>query len=291
MTTEIGKKVKYFYNVSPFPDYELDRFNNKEDLELAAYPFPKILDRSIPIDASVIDVGTGTGQLAAFLSLRRKCVFGIDFSNFSLNKAEALKKKLNLNTLHFKNVDILDVRQIDDIKMKFDYVLCLGVLHHTGNARQSFKNILKLLKPGGYIAIGLYNKLGRTPLKIRKFLAGTIFKDNENIKNWFIKMQIGNLEDKERTRGWWNDQFLHPHETTHTVGEVLRWFKENNIEYYQTIPSLTPFDNSNLEIAGVWNNTNEIRPIFPIRWYKQLSWIWQTDREGGYWLTFGKNKE
>lgn len=287
----ISRKVQEFYNRTPFPDYELDRFNNREDLKVFAYPFAKILDRSIPKDASIIDVGTGTGQLSAFLSLRRSCVWGIDFSDSSLKKASALKQKLKLNSWHLEKIDILDNRQIEAIGSKFDYVLCLGVLHHTKNAYQGFKNILKLLKPEGHIAIGLYNRLGRSPLKIRKVIAKTIFKDNNAIKDWFIKMQVGEIEDKEWARGWWNDQYLHPHETTHTIGEVLKWFRRNNIEYYQTVPSSNVFSQEDLEIAGVWNNYSELYPIFPIRWYKQLTWIWKTHHEGGYWITFGRIKK
>ena len=290
MITEIGKKVQNFYNETPFPDYELDRFNDKEDLRLSAYPFAKILDRSIPENASVIDIGTGTGQLSAFLSLRRKCVWGIDFSESSLSKAIALKEKLNLDSWHLKKVDIVNGKQIEDIGMKFDYVLCLGVLHHTGNAYKGFKNILKLLKPNGYIAIGLYNKLGRIPLKIRILLAKTVFKKNQKIKDWFIKIQIGDVEDKERARGWWNDQYSHPHETTHTMGEVLKWFKKNNIQYYQTVPSSKISDQSDLDISGVWNNLDESCPNIGRRTLKQLSWIWKTHHEGGYWITFGRAK-
>lgn len=290
MVTQIGEKVQNFYNKTPFPDYELDRFNSKEDLVISAYPFAKILDRSIPQKATIIDVGTGTGQLSAFLSLRRECVWGVDFSDSSLNKARQLKEKLNLNTWHLKNADILDLKQIEDMKIKFDYVLCLGVSHHTGNAYQGFKNILKLVKPKGYIAIGLYNKLGRIPLKIRILLAKTIFKNNNKIKDWFIRMQIRDIQDRERARGWWNDQYTHPHETSHTIGEVLKWFRKNNIEYIQAVPSPTLFDQDILEIGGVWNNTNEIYPYLPIRAYKQLSWIWKTHREGGYWITFGRKK-
>ena len=290
MTTAIGQIVQQFYNKTPFPDYELERFNDKEDLVLSAYSFARILDRSIPADASIIDIGTGTGQLSAFLSLRRKCVWGIDFSDSSLKKAGLLKDKLHLDTWHVKKVDILDAQQIEEIGMQFDYVLCLGVLHHTGNAYQGFKNILKLLKPGGYIAIGLYNTIGRIPLKIRILLAKSIFKNNDRMKDWFIKMQIGEVQDQERARGWWNDQYLHPHETTHTQGEVLRWFKENNIEYYQSVPSLTLSDRSILEISGVWNNDNKRYTHFPVRIYKQVTWLGKTHREGGYWITFGRHK-
>jgi len=289
MVTQVGSKVQDFYNKTPFPDYELSRFNSKEDLRLSAYEFAKILDRSIPANASIIDVGTGTGQLSGFLSLRRKCVWGIDFSDSSLKKARALKQKLNLNTWHLKKVDILDSKQIEDISLKFDYVLCLGVLHHTGDAYKGFKNILKLIKPGGYIVIGLYNRFGRIPLKIRIMMAKTIFKNNNSIKDWFISMQIGEIEDKERARGWWNDQYKHPHETSHTIGEVLRWFKKNNILYYQTVPTTKLVDSTNLEIAGVWNNIDEPYPNIFMRAYKQLTWVWKTHHEGGYWLTFGRN--
>jgi hypothetical protein len=146
------------------------------------------------------------------------------------------------------------------------------------------------MKPNGYIAIGLYNKIGRIPLKMRILLAKTIFKNNNRVKDCFIRMQIGDVQDKERARGWWNDQYLHPHETTHTQWEVLRWFKEGNIEYYQSVPSLTPFDQSVLDISGVWNNINERYPYLPVRIYKQLTWLWKTHHEGGYWITFGRRK-
>ena len=290
MVTKIGGKVQSFYNKTPFPDYELDRFNSGEDLRVHAYPFSKVLDRSIPEGASVIDVGTGTGQLSAFLSLRRKNVWGVDFSDSSLNKAIALKKKLGLDSLTLKKIDVLDSEQIDSIGQKFDYVLCLGVLHHTGHAYKGFKNILKLLKPNGHLIVGLYNTYGRIPLKIRILLAKTIFKNNNKVKDWFIKMQIGDVEDKERARGWWNDQYLHPHESVHTVGEVLWWYRKNNIKYTQTVPSVVPFDQSDLEIGGVWNKTNEVYPNFLIRTYKQLRWIIETHKEGGYWVTCGRKK-
>ncbi len=240
MVTKIGEKVQEFYNQIPFPDYNLDRFNSKEDLKINMWEFASILDRSIPENATIIDVGTGTGQLSAFLSLRRKKVVGIDFSDSSLNKARRLKKKLKLNSWNLEKIDILDKEQIDGIIKKyggFDFVLCLGVLHHTGNARGGFENICKFLNPNGKIAVGLYNKIGRIPLKIRIFLAKTIFKNNQKVKDSFMRIQIGDVEDKERARGWWHDQYLHVHETTHTVGEVLNWFKKNNINYVQTVPS------------------------------------------------------
>ncbi len=288
---KVGEKVQNFYNETPFPDYELERFNSKEDLKISAWPFSNILYMSIPENASLIDVGTGTGQLSALLSLKRKEVYGIDFSDSSLNKAIALKEKLKLDSLTLKKIDITDKEQVNSIGKKFDYMLCTGVLHHTGDAYGSFENIMKLVKPGGYVAIGLYNKYGRIPLKIRIFLAKTIFKNNNRIKDYFIKLQIGDVKDKERARGWWNDQYLHPHETTHTVGEVLKWFKKHNIEHIETLPSCKLSGSADSEVAGVWNETGEKYPKILVRFYKQLTWIWKTHKEGGYWVTFGKKRD
>lgn len=93
----------------------------------------------------------------------------------------------------------------------------------------------------------------------------------------------------KRERGWWHDQYQHVHETSHTIGEVLRWFKENNIKFIETVPSSTPINREDYGIAGVWNDYGEIYPYFPIRIYQQLKWIYTTHKEGGYWITFGKN--
>mgnify|MGYP001611480522 CR=1 FL=1 len=71
---------------------------------------------------------------------------------------------------------------------------------------------------------------------------------------------------------------------------LIHWLKKNNLEYYGTVPSTKLFDQSNLEISGVWNKCDVHYPYFPIRLYKQLSWILTNQREGGYWITLGRLK-
>lgn len=285
----VAQTVRDFYNQTPFPDFELERFSSKTSLRETAWPFAKALDRCIPREASVLDVGAGTGQLAALLSLERADVWGIDFSESSLTKAAALKERLGLHSFTLRHVDILDTSQIDAISETFDYVLCLGVLHHTADPRLGFRNIVRLVKPGGFIAVGLYNTFGRSLHKMRMALARTVFQNNKIIKDRFIKMQIGDLSDKERVRGWWNDQYAHPHETTHTIGEVLAWFRENNIEYQGSIPPLHASHSTPLEIAGIWDK-RAVTPSLARRAYAQLAWVWRIHKDGGYWVTCGRRK-
>ena len=112
---DAGEKVKDFYNKNPFPGFELNKFNSKEDLWIHASDFARIIDRSIPENSSVLDVGCGTAQLAGFLSIRRKKVFGIDFSDNSLKKADELKKKLKLDSLTLKKIYLLNEKEIESI--------------------------------------------------------------------------------------------------------------------------------------------------------------------------------
>jgi len=277
-------KVKDFYNRTPFPDFELDRFNSKDDLIKNAFPFAKYLNEKIPKDASVIDIGCGTGQLVSLLSLERKNVVGTDLSDSSFAKAFKLKEKLDLRTLRLFQSDIFDMK----LKEQFYYVLCLGVLHHTKNAEEGFRKILELVKPGGYLVIGLYNKFGRLSLYLRKFLLHTIFMGNEKIKHLFLKKQILGFQDKEKFRGWYNDQFEHVHETTHTVSQVLRWFKDNNIEYMNSIPTLRLAYDFDINTQNLFDkeeiNLNSKHII------NQLRWIFTTANDGGYFITVGRKR-
>jgi len=73
------------------------------------------------------------------------------------------------------------------------------------------------------------------------------------------------------------------------VGEVMGWFTKNNIEFYHTVPSTALFTESAFDIGGVWSKARS--PSLPVQLYKQLGWIKSTNREGGYWITFGRKQE
>ncbi|MBU0980118.1 MAG: class I SAM-dependent methyltransferase [Nanoarchaeota archaeon] len=280
---KVGGKVEKFYNRTPFPDYDLTRFKTRDDLRSAAYPFARYLDRIIPKTASILDIGCGTGQLVGYLSLERKKVHGYDFSEGSLSKARQLKENLKLDSLTLDNLDILNPPKS---KEQFDYVFCNGVLHHTANPFKGFCNVARYTKKGGFLVVGLYHRVGRQTLYTKRFLMRTLFRGNKRVLKAFIKPQISTFEDKERLRGWFNDQYKHPHESTHTVGQVLRWFRANDIEFVSSVPRISLTDEIDTSFESIFFRDPSVKPR--LNWLPQLKWLWTIRNEGGYFLMVGR---
>lgn len=66
--------------------------------------------------------------------------------------------------------DLTTVRFVQDSLMKlpfenatFDLVVSSGVLHHTTNPSQGFREMVRVLKPGGRLVLGVYGKYGLFP--------------------------------------------------------------------------------------------------------------------------------
>ncbi len=103
----------------------------------------------------VLDAGCGTGDKAIFFSLKGANVTGIDFALGQLLKAKEKANKQNTKVKLVKT-DILNP-YLDKLG-KFDYIFCLGVLHHTQDPKKGFNNLCKLLKKDGIIVIALYHR-------------------------------------------------------------------------------------------------------------------------------------
>ena len=46
----------------------------------------------------------------------------------------------------------------------------------------------------------------------------------------------------EKRRVWFADQYRNPHESKHTMDEVLGWFDETGIDFVRGVPALRPDD-------------------------------------------------
>ena len=271
---DVTARVKSFYEENPFPSYEgLEEFGELVN-KGSQNQFSAELLRAIGYNKTVLECGCGTGQLSHFLQLNNNHVLGMDISLGSLKLAVEHKLRNSLSRSSFAQMNIFDMAIKDE---SFDVVISHGVLHHTFDAKFGFEQICRKVKPGGIVMIGLYNSYARIPTWIRSKLI-RVFGANID---YVVRNRI---EDARKADIWVKDQYYNPHETWHSVGEVLSWFKENNIDYVNVSPNILGTDGE--EAEGLFDRT------MPGNSYQraitQLSWLGTIAREGALFDVIGR---
>ena len=126
----------------------------------------------------------------------------------------------------------------------------------------------------------MYNRFGRVRTIIRKYLSRIFgFKILKILDPTLRKLKL----DDDEKKAWIRDQYLHPIESLHTIDEVLKWFKENNIEFISSIPS-SDFD---YNYKNIFEKKSE--GTYYSRIINQLSMIFnQLGSDGGLFILIGK---
>ena len=229
---ENTKKVVEFYNEKPFPSYK-DNDNKQTILDKGNKNFlANQFKKFIGYKKNVLEVGCGTGQLSNYFAIgTNNNIIGLDPTTASLSLAKEFANKNDINNIKFLNADIFDDVLKDEF---FDFIWTNGVLHHTKDPYGAFKILIKSLKKEGYVLVGLYNKFGRFRTIFRRY----VFKIFGRTIIEKIDPTLRNLKfDEDEKVAWIRDQYIHPIESLHTFDEVLKWFKNHNIEFISSIPS------------------------------------------------------
>lgn len=148
----VSEKVKGMYESFPYPrwrELEETRFTWRE-MDAAALSRP---------GAQGLVAGCGTGRESAQLAAAFPDaeILAVDITRASLAYAMEKSERYNLKNLAYRQADIL---KLGDLGKTFDYIHCVGVLHHMKDPEKGWEILAGLLKPGGTMHIGLY---GETP--------------------------------------------------------------------------------------------------------------------------------
>jgi len=276
VTSKVGK----FYEEDPFPNYKIN--DNKYSIQkIGDHNFlMKELKKFIGFNKSLLEVGSGTCQLSNYLAIgTNNKIYSFDSSFNSLKLGKEFAKKNNIQNINFVRGDIFD--QVFK-KEVFDYIWCNGVLHHTKNPYEAFQSIIPTLKKNGFIFVGLYNKIGRLRTKLRKYVYKTFGK---NLLMKLDPVLRGIPKDnQDKIDAWIKDQYVHPVESVHTFDEILEWFELNNIEFINSIPDCSPFNNKENSIFD-----KSFKATFIERVLQQFLMIFSAfGSEGGLFIFIGK---
>jgi len=277
---DVTKKVRAFYEETPFPDY--DEFSDVGSLIEKARQgvFAKLLDEQLPFGTRVLEVGCGTGQLTNFLSVANRTVVGTDISLSSLRLGQEFKLKNHLHQAHFLQMNLF--RPIFR-QGTFDLVICNGVLHHTADPFLAFKTISTLAKPNGYILVGLYHRYGRLITDARRW----IFRLTGD-RLQFLDPNLRKAQSSTaKKRAWFKDQYKHPHESKHTIGEAIGWLEQCGFEFVNSIPgtiAFRPFSPDEKLFAS-----HQVGGGLD-RFLTETGMALTGSRQGGFFIVIGKKK-
>lgn len=101
----------------------------------------EMVKESVPPPAKVLDLGCGTGEMAAKLIEGGYEVWGVDIS-----EAMILHARNRCQSDRFRVGDMEHVPFPDE---SFDAVVCLGVIEYLASDEQALREIWRVLRPGG----------------------------------------------------------------------------------------------------------------------------------------------
>lgn len=262
-------------------------FSDKTEKEYAAYKenatylyrdllkFPPALFNG----CRLIDFGAGTGENTVYLANWGATCTLVEMNDTALEIAREVFHKYtnNYGEHRFVCSSIFDY-QSPEI---YDVVHCRGVLSHTDDKEAAFAKIASFLKPGGYLIFGDPNKAGGFQNMLQRHIIYKFAKTWDEIvavSEYLFKEDIDRSQVfvARTRRAIIFDRWVVPKQNDPSIGEMLRWFDDNNLVFYSAYP---PF------VFPVFGDSAHHRPKFELQSFKDIGvlteavWLMQNESD------------
>jgi len=204
-------------------------------------PFLRFVNAFVRPDMAVAEIGCGPGRGTMFLA-RRASVTALDISIQSLKLARSRAPKAE-----FVRGSALALPFPDG---DFDIVVCDGVIHHTPDAKRGFSELVWILKPGGALYLGVYNRrryyyyLYTYVGGVARWLERGVIGRAVVMSTLFPVYYLAHLVKSRGTRtvlgakNFFYDYFITPRASFHRREEIEAWLAEAGIALKEYDPSL-----------------------------------------------------
>lgn len=134
-----------------------------DDVRLEDEKLARVYFRDVDLTALAglvgLDAGCGKGRFTRVLAQHMGAVIALDGS-------DAVRSAVR-NLHEFGNAFVVkaDLRDAPVTAKSFDFVTCLGVLHHLEDPHAGFERLVELLAPGGKLLLYLYSRPARPGLR------------------------------------------------------------------------------------------------------------------------------
>lgn len=232
-TSDIERQVVAMYERHPFPSYT-DKFRKTSEEMFLKMRLLGLSEEDYS-NKKILDCGCGTGEFTCFYAARGNELTAIDLSAPSIEQARAYAASYNLaERIDFRRQSVLELDLPAD---HFDIVYSYGVLHHTPDPYRGYVNMVRVCKPGGVVIVSVYSLYSRFVHRAKQRLIRWIAGDDiEKRCRWGRRLfpltaRKLKLRAHDESDAVLYDQFAIPHESLHTVNEILGWMRDNDVEY------------------------------------------------------------
>ncbi len=146
---DISRAVREHYESNPYPRWVK-----------AGPPVQPAVPAEGGAAPEVLIAGCGTGL--STIELARQAgdarILAIDLSLASLSYAKRMAQKFGIANVEFAHADITE---LGSVGRSFDFIDASGVLHHLADPWHGWRVLLRMLRPGGIMQVGLYSALAR----------------------------------------------------------------------------------------------------------------------------------
>jgi SAM-dependent methyltransferase len=172
-------------------------------------------------------------------------VLGIDLSEGALATAQERCRRSGATNVQFRHLSIYDADQLDG---QFDWINCVGVLHHMPDPVRGIQALAAKLAPGGFFHIFVYAAIGRREISLMQRAIALVqgeqrgdYQDGVSVgRQLFASLPEGNrLKQREKDR--WSlenqrdecfaDMYVHPQEVDYTVDTLFELIQAAGLEF------------------------------------------------------------
>jgi SAM-dependent methyltransferase/tetratricopeptide (TPR) repeat protein len=238
---DVSKQVRGQYEENPYPRWvhaalagEPIALDEHLRNQFPSAPF-RPLGNPDGIDILVAGCGTGRHPIEVAHKYKAARVLAVDLSLSSLCYAKRKTPAAVANKIEYAQADIL---KLESVGRSFDLVDASGVLHHLSDVKAGWRVLLKLLRPGGFMRVGLYSEMARRGIVAARgfVLEHGYHPTADEIRRCRQDLMDSPLRDLVRAGDFFStsecrDLLFHVQEHRLTIPEIKSFIAENDLMF------------------------------------------------------------
>ncbi len=202
----------------------------------------------------ILDAGCGSGVGTEYIAHQNPeaDIWAFDLSSQALQIAQARCRASQAPPVQFRELNVYD---IDQLPGQFDFINCVGMIHHLPDPVAGIQALASKLAAGGILHLFVYGELGRHEIRlmqkaIRLLVTGSEHQPLASVEQLQRGLQVGRslfqilpetnrIQQQERTR-WatenvddecFADMYLHPQEVDYTIETLFQLIQASGLQF------------------------------------------------------------